>query len=331
MTDSLFPLDRAESYLRPDRAGLERDGNCLRWPDRDGVTELQVVPVAHRTLDGRLVSELVTLTHTSPALSSLDARTAMLWNQWATLSALVPAYDEQPTRLVCKVGVFSTDRALAEHIYAPLVCTEATIIGFHAACLAREIFAGNPDDSPLMETHDPPPFEFADFEATKAITDRHAYSGSLAYDGLAVEFPWDPGAISQLFGHDDYREAARKFRGHTSAEMDRMGGRTSLFRLTNSVNHALYGKGVMSRLEIPLPIDGPDVATLIDELNRWELSSAHLAPQFGAWCKGPRAPIFISFLPTQFCFPGLLQHLTVWAHVRHVRVHKWLTASPTRK
>lgn len=330
MTDTLFPLDSAETYLRPLRPDLERTGNGLRWPDHHGITELRVETINHRTHDDLLVSERVILTHTSPALSALDARTAMVLNKWATLSAIIPADDEHPTRLVCKVGVFSTDRDAAERNYAPLICTEAAIIGFHAACLARGIVTGDPDDSPLMQTSDPPPFDAADFEAVKALTDRHAYLGSLADEGFTVEFPWDAGAVSQMFAHEDFRNSARDAHDYNPEELDRMGGRTSLFQLTTRETHALYGRGVLSRLEIPLALDGPDVARLVDELNRWELSGADLAPQFGAWCKGPRAPTFVTFIPTQFCYPGLLHHLTVWAHVRHARVRDWLAASPIK-
>ena len=93
--------------------------------------------------------------------------------------------------------------------------------------------------------------------------------------------------------------------------------------------HPLYGNGVLCQLEIPLPVKGALTANLVDELNRWELSGADLAPLFGSWCVGNRAPAFVSFVPNQFCFPGMPRYLTVWAAARQGRVRQWLSGSTT--
>src|SRR5262245_26846012 len=127
MSATLFPIDDAESYLRsigPIRSGLKREGNFLRWQDHDGVTRLTVESVDQRTRDGLLISEVVALTHTSPALK-VNAELAARLNAWATASALIPAEADKPSALVCKVGIFSSDRAAAERVYAPFLCQQA--------------------------------------------------------------------------------------------------------------------------------------------------------------------------------------------------------------
>jgi hypothetical protein len=73
----------------------------------------------------------------------------------------------QPARLVCKVGIFSSDRAAAERVYAPLMCTEAVIMGWHAAGLARNRYQVDPEQCPLNGTGAAPPYSLADFEAVR--------------------------------------------------------------------------------------------------------------------------------------------------------------------
>src|SRR5262249_17265030 len=282
MSDTLFPLTDAENYLRRVSSQLERDGNVLRWPSHDGVTELRVHELNAATRDGLVVQEEVTLTHSSPTLAAVDTQAAAGMNTWSTLSALIPgdsapALLVEPTRLMTKVGVFSTDRAAAEHVYAPLICAEAAIIGWHAARLSRGEFRVDPEkNSPLSNTDQPPPFDSADFEAVKDMTDRQEFLSSLGQNNFTVEFPWDPGARSNLFGDGDLREKAAKDLGLSEEELDRMGGKTSLLQL-KSMTHPLYGSGVMSLLEIPVPLSArtPELAC---ELNRWELSTPELPP-----------------------------------------------------
>jgi len=111
----------AESYLRTFILSLERSDGTLRWSSGDGISELSVTPIEERTFDGLLVSEMVMLTHTSPAFAGLSLDMVARLNTWATISSLVPADRSHPTRLVAKVGIFNTDREAAERVYAPLL------------------------------------------------------------------------------------------------------------------------------------------------------------------------------------------------------------------
>ncbi len=322
----LFPIDNAEQYLRGFNKDVERVSSVIRWPSFDGVTELRIEDLQKTTMDGLVVSEMVTITHTSPVLQALPPEMAPHLNKWASLSTLVPAQDNTLTRLVCKVGIFSTDRPAAEQNYAPLICTEAAVIGWHAARMARGEFRVDPDLSPLTMTDQPPPFDSADFEALLDMTNRRGFLGSLGNRHYTVEFPWDPGSVSQSFSHEDVRDRARRDLHYSAEDLERMGGRTSLLQILVS-EHPLYGRGIQSRLEIPIPVNDPAVFRLVDELNRWELSGPDLPPLFGAWCLGDRAPAFVTFVPTQMCFPGLLQNLTAWAIVRQQRVRQWITSA----
>jgi hypothetical protein len=315
-------LDNAESYLRSNFADLTRHDLTLSWSHQRGTTELRVEPTTFRTYDGLLVSEQVTLTHTSPALAEISPGAAAYLNRWATLSTLIPGDAEHATRLVCKVRIFAPDAAAAEQVYAPLVCTEAAILGWHAASLSSASLARAPEASPLNLTADKPPYAEADFAACSELTDRCGYLSTAGPDEFTVEFPWDPGSVSNLFRNPSVAADASK--RHSEEEIAQLAGRTSLLTLRTNEPHSLYGNGILARLELPLPAAGEEAVALVGELNRWELSGVDLPPLFGAWCLGPRAPTFVTFVPNQMAQFGLLQNLTMWSRVRALRVREWL-------
>ena len=320
--ERLFPIDDAEAFLRDTFDDVERFSNGLRWPHGYGTTELRVEEIEYHTFDKLLVTELVTVEHTSELLAEIDMAWAAHHNKWATLSAFVAEDGNQPARLICKAGIFDSDSEAAKHIYAPLMCTEAAIVGWHAAILARGQFEVDPDESPLAMTDTPAPYGQEDFLAAKAYSDHLNLFGSEGDCHFTCEIPWDSGAVTNLFHH--LREQLLETGEFTSEELDRLSGRTALFQVTSTIPHPLYGNGVLSRLEIPIPLSEGHATTLVDRLNRWELERPDLPPLYGAWCIGDRAPTFVSFAPTQYCLPGLLQNLTSWSLQRAMRVHAHL-------
>jgi hypothetical protein len=318
-----------EGHLRSLIPSVERSGDSLRWAAGDGISELSLTHVQQLTFDGLTVAEMVTLTHRSPYLADFSPGLIAHLNSWATISSLVPADGNSPARFVSKVGIFSTDREAAERNYAPLIALEAVIIGWHAAHMARGLFSGDPEHSGLERTNQKPPFDNADFEAAKTITDRHGFFGSLSDLHFSVEFPWDAGAITNLLGDMEVRRYLQGSLDISQEELDRIAGKTTLLQI-RVAEHPLYGKGIQSTLELPF-LNDPATSQMVNELNAWELSAADLPPHFGAWCVGNRAATYASFLPTQYCVNGLLQNLTTWMRVRHVRVRQWLHAWPTRQ
>jgi hypothetical protein len=180
-------------------------------------------------------------------------------------------------------------------------------------------------------TSQDPPFDNADFEAIKSITDRSDYFGSLGDRHFTVEFPWEVRAVTNLVGQEEMQKTLRRAsQDFSDKQLDRMAGKTSLLQILVA-EHPLYGKGVRSTLELPFAPDDPTAEQTVNELNAWELSGADLPPHFGAWCVGPRALAYVCFLPTQFCVAGILSNLTMWMAARHARVLQWLSASPSRQ
>jgi len=330
----LFPIAKAKAYIAGVATDLEHKNNTLRWSSYDGITELTVSPINYETFDGLKVIEEVTLTHVCPALTEISASQAAQINRFALISCLVPGSSNSPSKFVCKAGLFSADLDAAERLYAPLICTEAAVIGWYAACLGRQILKANPDSSPIFKTGENPPYDVADFESVKAFSTKKGFAASSSVDGFTVEFPWEPGAFSAMFSLDRVKENARKNLKLSEEEIETMAGATSLLQLL-VMEHPLIGKGIQSRLEIPLyisPGEGVESRMLevVSELNAWELTGADLPPLFGAWCCGPRAPTFVSFYPTQYCVPGMLHNLFHWARLRQWRARQWLSVGPSR-
>ena len=146
---------------------------------------------------------------------------------------------------------------------------------------------------------------------------------------FTVEFPWEVGAATNLLTREEFRESLRVVHRLSEEQLDRMAGKTNLLQIRIG-EHPLYGKGVHSTLELPMAPDDPATVHMVNALNAWELSVADLPPHFGAWCIGNRAPgSYVSFMPTQFCIPGLL-HLTIWMAARQARVRECLHAPPSR-
>lgn len=318
MPTLIFPLDKAAAFLGCFCSGFERYERSLRWQAGDGTSELRVEAGEWRTFDGLVVREVVTLTHAAPMFGDVPPADMAKLNAWSTLSAFVPAGPSGPARLVAKIGIFDGDHAAAECIYAPLLSTEAAVVAWHASQLMRGRFQTKPSDSPLSVVDREPPYQQADFEAAKAITDRSGFLSTVGSRHFTVEFPWDADAVSKMFTIDEARGNATQDAQFTSDQRKQMGGAASLLQI-RVARHPFYGPGIHCMLELPLPAEGDGAAELVTGLNAWELSYPDLPPHLGAWSLGERAPTYVCFLPTQYALPGLLQNLTVWMAARAAR------------
>ena len=123
----LFPLDEVTRYLTGIFPKLEREGALLRWPDRGGVSTLQVEAVDHHTADGRQVSEVVMLLHCSVQLLGVTAQVCSQINRWATMGALLAGSQGAEGVWTSKVGIFATD-SIAGSWVAP-TCRRASAPG----------------------------------------------------------------------------------------------------------------------------------------------------------------------------------------------------------
>ncbi len=85
----LFPLDEVSRHLSGIFPKLEREGALLSWPDRGGVSTLQVEAIDYQTHEGLKVSEVVTLLHRSVQLLGVPAQVCSQLNKLTTMGALL--------------------------------------------------------------------------------------------------------------------------------------------------------------------------------------------------------------------------------------------------
>jgi hypothetical protein len=277
---------------------LEREGALLCWPDRGGVSTLQVEAIDYQTADGHNVKEVVTLLHRSVQLVGVPAQVCSQFNRWATMGALLAGVKDAEGVWASKVSIFATDQSAAERLYAPLLSGQASIMGWHSQCLAQGIYKVDAAGRPLAKADEVPPIDQSEFEAAKAADDKLGLNGTVQPGSYGVHFT-------------------------------RQGSASALW-VRSTERHSLYGNGLLSTLELPIARDRRGLPELTDQLNRWELSGSDLPPRLGAWCVGPRALSYISFIPSLLCVPGVAVSLAAWGRVRHARVSQWLEAESAR-
>ena len=257
----LFPLDRAEAFLQKSFPKLERSGSTLTWLDHQGHSELSTEAVDITAPDGRRVTELVTLTHTNPRLAAVSVEDAAFLNRYATLSTIVLPGDGTAAKLIARVGVFETDRAAAERVYAPLLCTEATVLGWYTEHLAAHQFSATAEECPVEHMPDGSPF-LGDIDPCLKISEGlFRYMASPCKGGFTVEFPWDAGAVSHMFRGP---LAPALSQGLSTEDIERLGGNTALMAATTTEPHSLYGPGLLVGLQIPVQVRGEDAAEFIN-------------------------------------------------------------------
>jgi len=299
----LFPLDQVEQYLQGIFASLERDSSTLRWPDHGGQSTLSVDAVDAAAPGAAAISEVVTLTHRSREYSGLSVRACSELNRYAAMGLLMAGANNAPGLWISKVGIAARDQSDAVRLYAPLLCGQASIMGWHSQCLARGRYQADPAQSPLAGGGEPARVDQSEFAALQASDEHAGLKGVLLPGSYTVQLPW-PEAVAA--------------------------GSTSLLGIRSTERHSLYGHGVLATLELPLSLERNRAPELVEHLNRWELGHANLPPLLGAWCVGPRAPTFISFVPTLLCVPGLVPALAAWGRSRHHSVCQWIETEGTR-
>jgi hypothetical protein len=324
MSQYLFPFNQVAEYIGSFKQDVRRESDTLFWSDYDGVTSLKVEPLNRDTSDGLVISEQIVLEHVSDALNKYSVNELAHLNKLSTIGAIFPKNEQQPARIISKASVFSQDKQAVERNYAPIIAGGCALIGWQAALLARGQLEADSDTSPLNGVKDQTQIAENDLESAVEILRKNHLFLNQDGEGLTVEFPWDEGAVSNVFLEPSMRmTAAGENLDLSEDDLDRMAGRTSLLRIKKSF-HPYFGNGVSSSLELPLSLEEEGLPLLIDIFNQWEISNPDLPPQFGAWCIGPRAPSFVTFLPNQLCIPGVVQNLTMWGLIRAFRIKEFV-------
>ena len=324
----MFPLDHVHDHLASTFADIDREEYSLSFNAHAGRTTISVMPSNHQTEDGMTISEVVVLEHEANGLEGVTLEQAAMMNRFSTISALFAATPQfSNPRTISKVGIFSTDQAAAERVYAPMIAMEAAAISWWTACIKAREFNVDPNLSPLPMTDVAAPYDQGDFEKAAEIFNNRGMMATVGEDSLTFELPWDDGAVSSMYRAPGVLDASRaelRAHGMTDEDISLMGGRTSLATIKAKARHPMFGEGLQCLLQLAVPMPEDIPGQVAQALNLWELSKPDLPPMFGSWCAGENGPAFVSFFPTSYCIPGLPTSLVYWTASRHASAKTYL-------
>jgi hypothetical protein len=92
---------------------------------------------------------------------------------------------------------------------------------------------------------------------------------------------------------------------------------TALWRILADQPHPALGGGLFCLLELPHRIaDESQIATVLNRLNRAEMTAGDQPPHFGAWCTGNlgKNPAYVAFYPNvMHAVEGIALNASIWA------------------
>jgi len=230
---------------------------------------------------------------------NLDEQLMAGLNRYATLGALVRDGDSGKPLVVSRISLYEND-VNTMRFYVPLAATAALC---QAECLL--LAAGGPAAEGIKKPVDEGPRGIGsmwgeeDFElAARFFKGKNLFTNADA-GGLAVEFPFEEGAFSAIFGH-----------------------KTSLLTLTNQHAHPVAGKGLLFVLKLIGVYEAGQAASMAHRFNRKEYEGLDMVPMSGAWVATPvrdgRAGLaFMGFWPNMMYLRGSVLNLGVWMLYRN--------------
>jgi len=261
-------------------------------------TTISVEPVNADTWDGLRIAECITIRTPLTTFKIFDEKYYSIINVFATTGAIVRDADGQDV-VITRLPVFEDDDQALADLYTPLIANAALVqvigpqCGMHHFRGARDEFTS--EGIALPGWDEPSRWGSREFEAaSEALRQRGAFANA-GENGLTVEFPWEPGAMSALLGH-----------------------RTSLLRIRADQSHPATGNGLFYRLDLPLSLTNDEAQQCAARLNRTEITAVDVPPFFGAWGVKPKSGTlsFGGFWPNVMYRPGTVSNIAFWTWAR---------------
>lgn len=225
-------------------------------------------------------------------------------NRYATLGALVRDGVSGKLAVVSCIPLYEDD-VNTMRFYVPLAATAAL-------CQAESLLLVAAGPEAVGKPLDEGPRGIGsmwgeeDFElAARFLKEKNLFTNADA-GGLAVEFPFEEGAFSAMFGH-----------------------KTSLLTLTNHHEHPAAGKGLLFVLKLMGGRQADEAASMAHRLNWKEYKGLNMAPMSGSWVttpggRGRTGLAFTGFWPNTVYLRGSARSLVFWMLHRNEWVKKEL-------
>jgi hypothetical protein len=275
----------------PPEANIEVTPTSVSFPVLYGRCTISASPLNIDTYDGlRLSEQLVARTDLVYVINDMEDDFLALANEYATTGAALRCPDTGTAVLVSRVSVFEDDTEALLNYYAPSLYWSSLVQSFSIQQAMRRQFGTDwlGEKSQLIGTPGcdaPSRWDAGQFtDAEQRLRERGVYCNA-GEAGLTAEFPWDPGAVSSMTGHQ-----------------------TSLFQANGAVAHPTAGNGLAFRLILPTAGGEYELAPLATKLNLLEADAIDMPPGFGAWSyvRHFQALGYTGFWPNCMYRPGVL-------------------------
>lgn len=288
-------------------------GDTLSFRGEIGETRIEVSRIGSKTPAGLEVAHILRIETVLDEFPLPGERETLecMFNAFAS-SGAVMVEDDGRIRVKSRLSVYSGECEDALEVYEKVTFFTAMI---HSMTVQRTII-----DVWHLPTPKGDPLPYASHEGMWS-TERISLAASMLKtarafvnadeDGLAAEFPWDPGAFSAL---ESLRGGSRK--------------RTSLLTIKRD-EHPGLGKGLLCKLSLPLRLKDKEAYRLACSLNRMEANAEDWVPFLGAWTSMPESgcPTFLSFWPNIFSSAIGAEMIAIWMFRRASAMQGWLCAN----
>ena len=261
-------------------------------------TTISAEPMNVDTIDGARITEIITIRTPLTMFKLFDEKDYSCINIFATTGAVVRD-GEGNDLLFSRVPLFQGDEQALEGLYTQLIADAArlqpvgTFSGFYRAQRRGEEYDAARVGVPGWD--EPSLWDGGEFASAKErLRAKGAYANA-SDTGLAVEFPWERGAVSAIDGDC-----------------------TALLEIRADQPHPSAGNGLFYRLSLPASFSDNEAREWAAKLNRAELEAVDTPPLFGAWCTLPKSGTvsFAGFWPNMMYQPGTVTSLAFWLWAR---------------
>ena len=289
------PLDVVSELLKKSGRKIRRKGNIIRMSCCYDETIIEAKPMHMETIDGEVVSDIVTIQTKLPVLFKfMKNEQIALLNTLATTSALIKDPASKDVFIGSRLSAYTDDED-SWRLFTPLMGITAIL---QAELLAQQLQQGVGAEFQSLElfrSSDPSRWNKTDFEyAATPMTQRGLFCNADA-NGLSVEFPWELEAFSVITGSE-----------------------TCLLTLQSDMPHPHLGTGLFSKLSLPLSMERDNLFSMANKLNLFEFNAVDAPPFFGAWCVDFDNNLLahIGFWPNLMYHPGTALNIATWMLVR---------------
>ena len=253
------PIDHISDAVELALGNVQRTEQGISFATGYGHTYIDVIPVRRRTNDGFEVEAVVkTRTEFTNQNLPLEDEAFALFNAFASFGALMRDPDSGRIIVGSRLTAYAGDSDIWR-LHMRLVAFGSILQGDTLISGMVKTLGGQVAPIALADWDKPCLWGREDFEGAAGYFNQRRFLASGSDGGMTVEFPWEPGAMSAMAGHQ-----------------------TSLMQFRSDTPHPILGNGLFFRLDLPVQLEADRLPKMAKLLNQYEWAAIDAPPFFGA-------------------------------------------------